>query len=81
MTTWWIASYSPDGVTTRVTSDAGSHWSTVTSREFDGMPTALNAVDATHALLTTLVIGADGATDRVYSTSDAGRSWQPLFAH
>jgi hypothetical protein len=81
ITTWWIASYSPQGVTARVTSDAGSHWSTVTSRAFDGTPTALNAVDATHALLTTWVIGADGSTDRVYSTSDAGRSWQPLFAN
>jgi hypothetical protein len=81
VTTWWIASYSPQGVTTRVTSDAGSHWSTVTSREFDGTPTNLNAVDATHALLTTWVLGADGATDRVYSTSDAGSSWTPLFAN
>ena len=81
MTTWWIASYSADGVTTRVTSDGGSHWSDVTSRGFDGTPNALDAVDATHALLTTVVIGADGSTDRVYSTSDAGRTWQPLFAN
>jgi hypothetical protein len=81
MTTWWITSYSPLGVITRVTSDEGSHWSTVTSRQFDGTPTNLTAVDATHALLSTLVIGADGATNRVYSTSDAGRSWQPLFAN
>ena len=80
MTTWWIASYSTDGVTSRVTSDAGAHWSQVTSRGFDGTPNALDVVDATHALLTTFVIGADGSTDRVYSTSDAGRTWQPLFA-
>jgi photosystem II stability/assembly factor-like uncharacterized protein len=79
MTTWWIASYSADGVTSRVTSDAGSHWSEVTSRGFDGTPNAFDAVDATHALLTTFVIGADGSTDLVYSTADAGRTWQRLF--
>jgi photosystem II stability/assembly factor-like uncharacterized protein len=80
MTTWWIAAYSAAGVTTRVTSDAGSHWAEVTSAAFDGTPVALNAIDATHALLTTFVIGVDGSTDRVYSTGDAGRTWQPLFA-
>jgi len=82
MTTWWIASYSADGVTSRVTSDAGLHWSEVTSRGFDGTPNALDVVDATHALLTTFVVGPDGSTTaRVYSTSDAGRRWQPLFAN
>jgi hypothetical protein len=81
MTAWWIASYTADGVTSRVTSDAGSHWSQVTSRGFDGTPNAFDAVDATHALLSTFVIGADGSTDRVYSTSDAGRTWHPLFAN
>ena len=81
MTTWWIASYSPQGVTSRVTTDVGSKWSTATATGFDGTPTALDAVDATHALLTTFVIGADGATDLVYSTADAGRTWQRLFAN
>jgi photosystem II stability/assembly factor-like uncharacterized protein len=80
MKTWWIASYSPQGVTARVTSDGGSHWSTVTATGFDGTPTGLTAGDATHALLTTLVSGADGSTDLVYSTDDAGRTWQRLFA-
>jgi hypothetical protein len=81
MSTWWIASYSADGVTSRVTSDAGSHWSEVTARGFDGTPVALDAVDATHALLTTWIVGADGSTDLVYSTADAGRTWTRLFAN
>jgi photosystem II stability/assembly factor-like uncharacterized protein len=81
MTTWWIASYTPDGVTSRVTSDAGSHWSQVTTRGFDGTPNAFDAVDATHALLSTFVIGTDGSTVRVYSTGDAGRTWHRLFAN
>jgi photosystem II stability/assembly factor-like uncharacterized protein len=81
MTTWWIASYTPQGVTARVTSDGGSQWSTVTATGFDGTPTALDAVDATHALLTTFVIGADGSTNLVYSTADAGRTWHRLFTH
>jgi len=42
---------------------------------------AFDAVDATHALLTTFVIGADGSTNLVYSTADAGRTWHRLFTH
>lgn len=76
--TWWIASPTGSGVTTRVSTDAGQHWS-VNSSDVLGSPYAVDAFDATHALLETEVITSDGGTTAVYVTSDGGRSWKTLF--
>jgi photosystem II stability/assembly factor-like uncharacterized protein len=77
---WWIVSPNARGVTTRVTSDSGQHWSVVDSSNVLGAPFAVDALDATHALLKTDIITSEGATSALYLTSDGGRSWKTLFA-
>jgi photosystem II stability/assembly factor-like uncharacterized protein len=67
------------GVTTRVSSDAGDHWSVVDSKDVLGAPDQLEALDATHALLMTDLITSEGATGALYVTNDGGRSWKTLF--
>jgi len=46
--------------------------------EVRGTPTALNAPDATHALLTTSMNIGVLALPELYKTSDAGHTWQPV---
>ncbi len=75
---WWIVSPNDGGVTTRVSADAGQHWS-VTESGVLGEPFAVSAIDATHALLETDITTSNGTTSAVYVTSDAGRSWKTLF--
>jgi photosystem II stability/assembly factor-like uncharacterized protein len=76
---WWIVSADGGGVTTRISSDAGQHWSVADSLDVLGAPGQLEALDATHALLMTDVITSEGATGALYVTSDSGRSWKTLF--
>ena len=76
---WWIASPNAQGVTTRISSDAGQHWSVADSADVLGAPEHLDALDATHALLTTDIITSEGATSALYVTNDGGRSWETLF--
>jgi len=75
---WWIVSSGDGGVTTRVTADAGQHWS-VTQSDVLGAPVTVGALDATHALLETDITTSNGTTSAVYVTSDAGRSWKTPF--
>jgi hypothetical protein len=77
--TWWIASANGKGVTTRVSSDAGVHWSVVNSSDVLGAPFSVGALDSTHALLNTGITTSVGVTSAVYVTSDGGRSWKTLF--
>jgi photosystem II stability/assembly factor-like uncharacterized protein len=77
--TWWIVSPDNGGVTTRISSDAGQHWSVVDSSDVLGAPGNLKAIDGTHALLNTEITTSDGTTGAVYVTSDGGRSWKTLF--
>lgn len=77
--TWWIVSANGDGVTTRISSDAGKHWSVTDTKDVLGAPEQLDALDATHALLMTDVITSEGATGALYVTDDGGRSWKTLF--
>jgi photosystem II stability/assembly factor-like uncharacterized protein len=67
------------GVTTRVSTDAGQHWSVVDNGDVLGAPDQLEALDATHALLETDIITSNGETTALYVTSDGGRSWKTLF--
>jgi photosystem II stability/assembly factor-like uncharacterized protein len=76
---WWIVSPNAHGVTTRISSDAGQHWSVADSSDVLGAPYQLEALDATHALLLTDLITSEGATGALYVTSDSGRSWETLF--
>jgi hypothetical protein len=76
---WWIVSPNAGGVTTRVTSDAGQHWSASASSDVLGAPGNVKALDATHALLDAEVTTSNGTTGSVYVTSDGGRSWKTLF--
>jgi len=75
---WWIVSPGDGGVTTRVSADAGRHWS-VTESDVLGAPFAVGALDATHALLETDITTSNGTTSAVHVTSDAGHSWTTLF--
>jgi photosystem II stability/assembly factor-like uncharacterized protein len=76
---WWIVSANGGGVTTRISSDAGKHWSVTDTKDVLGAPEQLDALDATHALLMTDVITSEGATGALYITSDSGHSWKTLF--
>jgi hypothetical protein len=78
--TWWIASSSDREVTTRVTDDAGQHWSDVQSASPSGEPVSLAAIDTDHALLGTSITTSNGTTGALYVTSDGGHGWQRLFA-
>jgi hypothetical protein len=78
---WWIVSPNDGGVTTRVSSDAGQHWSVADSSEALGAPFAVGALDATHALLETDITTSNGTTSAVYVTSDGGHSWKTLFGN
>jgi photosystem II stability/assembly factor-like uncharacterized protein len=76
---WWIVSATGQGVTTRITSDAGQHWATANSVQVLGSPGKLEALDSTHTLLMTEIITSNGGTSALYVTSDGGRSWKTLF--
>lgn len=76
---WWILSPNAQGATTRISSDAGQHWSVVDSSDVLGAPFQLAALDATHALLMTDLITSAGTTGALYVTSDGGRGWKTLF--
>ena len=76
---WWIVSPNDGGVATRVSADAGHHWSVANSNDVLGAPYAVGAIDAMHALLETDITTSNGTTIAVYVTSDAGRSWKTLF--
>lgn len=76
---WWIVSPNAGGVTTRVTADAGQHWSAIDSNDVLGLPDKLEALDATHALLNTEITTSNGTTGALYVTNDGGRSWKSLF--
>jgi hypothetical protein len=76
---WWIVSPDAHGVTTRISSDTGQHWSTAGSADVLGAPENLDALDATRALLTTDIITSEGATSALYVTTNGGRSWKTLF--
>lgn len=76
---WWIASAAGSGVTTRTSTDAGQHWTVANDSPVLGSPAKLAALDATHALLMTEIITADGGETAVYVTNDGGHNWKTLF--
>jgi photosystem II stability/assembly factor-like uncharacterized protein len=76
---WWIVSANAGGVTTRVTADAGEHWSAIDANDVLGLPDKVEALDATHALLETSITTSEGVTGALYVTADGGHSWKTLF--
>jgi photosystem II stability/assembly factor-like uncharacterized protein len=76
--TWLVVEQAPTGVVSRTSTDAGLHWSDNSMTGVRGTPTALNALNATHALLTTSIsVGVLGLPE-LYKTTDAGHTWQPV---
>jgi photosystem II stability/assembly factor-like uncharacterized protein len=78
VTSWWLLGWSALGAATRVTTDAGSNWSTNTAPLPTGVPTSLVALDATHAVLTMEDVTTNGATTQLLTTTNSGRTWTPL---
>jgi photosystem II stability/assembly factor-like uncharacterized protein len=76
---WWLVSETGNGLTSQVTTDAGNHWSTVETAGVLGAPNRLEAIDATRALIETLITTSNGTTNTLYATSDGGHSWQRIF--
>jgi len=73
--TWWVLGWSGSTATTKITTDTGTHWTTSTAPLPLGDPTALAAVDSTHALLTIENVTANGATTQLLVTANDGRTW------
>ena len=76
--TWWLLGWSSVGVTTQVSADAGAGWAQATAAPLPGVPVALDAVDATRALLTVTDVTPDGSTTQVLTTADGGQEWHPV---
>lgn len=77
---WWVLSQVAGSVTTKVSTDTGRHWVTGVSATPKGVPDALNALDASRALLTSTVTTASGnEITAVWLTTDAGHTWHRLF--
>jgi photosystem II stability/assembly factor-like uncharacterized protein len=76
--TWLVVAPTPTGLVSRITTDAGRHWSDSALTGVRGTPTALDALDATHALLTTSISIQDLGLPELYKTTDAGHTWQPV---
>ncbi|MHB8246472.1 MAG: WD40/YVTN/BNR-like repeat-containing protein [Acidimicrobiales bacterium] len=77
-TSWWLLGWSAFGAATKVTTDAGSNWSTNTAPLPAGVPTSLAALDATRAVLTMEDVTANGTTTQVLTTTNSGRTWARL---
>lgn len=79
-TSWWLLGWSASRIATRVTTDAGSRWSTDIAPlpAGAGIPISLVALDATHAILNTEQNTANGATTQLLTTTNSGRTWAPL---
>ena len=75
---WWVLGWGPAGATTQVSANTGANWTQATAPIPTGVPIALEAHDATHALLTVENVTPNGATTDLLATANAGRSWNPV---
>jgi photosystem II stability/assembly factor-like uncharacterized protein len=75
---WWVLGWGPAGATTQVSADAGANWTPATAPIPAGVPVALGALNASHALLTVENVTANGVTTNVLSTVNGGRSWNAV---
>ncbi len=76
-TSWWLVGWTAHGMTTQVSSDAGTSWAVNAVPALGGLPVTLAALNASDALLSIQDNGAGGTTGKVLVTSDGGRSWKP----
>jgi photosystem II stability/assembly factor-like uncharacterized protein len=77
-TSWWVLGWSGSTATTELTTNGGTHWTTNDASLPPGSPTALAAIDGTHALLTVEDVTANSATTHFLATADGGHTWTTL---
>jgi photosystem II stability/assembly factor-like uncharacterized protein len=70
---WWVLGWTNTGLLAQVSANAGASWARVAAPTSTGVPVALNALDATHALLT--MRSLSGSAVWLLATADGGRSW------
>jgi hypothetical protein len=75
---WWVLGWTPTGLITQVTGDAGTSWTEDTVPAPSGTPVALAALNANMAILNIQQEGSVGATGEVLVTTDGGRTWNPV---
>ena len=76
---WWVLGWGKNGLTTQVTSNGGTSWGQATARAPGGVPVALDALDADHALVTMeRTSETTGTTSWLLATGNGGHSWERL---
>lgn len=75
---WWVLGWTGSSADTKVTTDDGRTWAASRSSLPQGLPTSLNALDSTQALLTIAHVTPNGAATELLYTQDRGRHWTTL---
>jgi photosystem II stability/assembly factor-like uncharacterized protein len=73
---WWVLGWTNTELLAQVSADAGTTWARAAAQTPTGVPVALNALDATRALVT--MRSSSGSANWLLVTADGGRNWHRL---